>query len=61
MKKEEEKVMPADLRIEWEAIQECYQLLAAGKARIAWRMTRGVPVYYTEPIEKNPEGGVTDE
>ena len=52
MKKEEEKAMQADLRIKWEAIRECYQLLAAGKARIVWRMIRGVPVYYTDPIEK---------
>lgn len=57
MKKEEEKVMPDDLRIKWEAIREYYQLLAAGKARVVWRMIRGVPVYYTEPIEKKKAKG----
>ena len=52
MEKETVKTMPADLLRQWEEVHGCYELLAAGRAKIEHKIVKGEMVYYTKPTKK---------
>lgn len=52
MEKETVKAMPADLLRQWEEVHGCYELLAAGRAKIEHKIVKGEMVYYTKQTEK---------
>ena len=57
MEKETVKAMPADLLRQWEEVHGCYELLAAGRAKIEHKIVKGEMVYYTKQTEKKATWG----
>lgn len=52
MSKKEETEMWPDLKVEWEQMQECYNMLKNNEGHIVCKMINGKSVNYTEKCRK---------
>lgn len=60
MAKNKEKVMWPDLKLEWERVLECFQMLKSGTGRITQKTIEGKQVYYTERCEGRKKLSIMD-